>query len=129
MVDLANQPKSKAIALTEIAKRQGVKVKYLEQIFLKLHQAKLIRSKKGPGGGYLIERDLRSIRIGEIMDAVGESKNPVFCVGKQKHKHCPRIKCCPTRPYWEKLKKVIDAFFDTLTLYEISKMHRHGKSI
>jgi len=126
MVDLANQPKGKVIALHEIAKRQGVKPKYLEQIFLKLHHARLIKSKKGPGGGYFIDRDPKLIKISEIMEAVGESRAPVYCVDKKKYKHCPRVNCCPTRPYWRKLKKIIDTFFDTITLYDISKQ---GKSV
>ncbi|GAI14963.1 HTH-type transcriptional regulator IscR [subsurface metagenome] len=121
LVDLANQPKGKVIPLIEIAKRQSVKPKYLEQIFLKLRQAKLIKSKKGPGGGYFISRAPDSIKISEIMKAVGESKAPVFCVDKKKYKHCSRIKRCPTRPYWKKLNKIIGTFFDTHTLSDLCK--------
>ncbi len=125
LVDLANQPKGKAIPLIEIAKRQSVKLKYLEQIFLKLRQAKLIKSKKGPGGGYFISRAPDSIKIGDIMKAVGESKAPVFCVDKKKYKHCSRINRCPTRPYWKKLNKIIDTFFDTHTLSDLCKERKY----
>lgn len=129
MVDLASQPKGKPIPLVEIAKRQNVKVKYLEQIFLNLHRAGLIKSKKGPGGGYFIAKNPKLIKVSEIMEAVGESKAPVFCVDKKKYRQCPRMRRCPTRPYWAKLKEVIDGFFSTLSLYEIPKMYKHGKPV
>ncbi len=129
MVDLANQPKGKPISLTEIAKRQDVTVKYLGKIFLQLLRAELIRSKKGPGGGYYIGRNPRSIKLSEIMEAVGESRAPVFCVAKKRSKDCPRMNRCPTRPYWGKLKEVIDTFFDKVTLYDISKMKKHEWSV
>ncbi len=124
LVDLANQPESKIIPLIEIAKRQSVKPKYLEQIFLKLRQAKLIKSKKGPGGGYFISRAPSSVKISEIMKAVGESKAPVFCVATKKYKHCSRINRCPTRPYWKKLNKIIGTFFDTHTLSDLCKKRK-----
>lgn len=126
MADLANQPKGKATPLTEIARRQGLKPKYLAQIFIRLHHARLIKSRKGPGGGYYIDRDPRTIKISEIMEAVGESKAPVFCVDKKKGKHCPRMNQCLTHPYWRKLNNIIEIFFDNITLYDISKRRTRG---
>ncbi|UCG92935.1 MAG: RrF2 family transcriptional regulator [candidate division WOR-3 bacterium] len=126
MADLANQPEGKATPLTEIARRQGLKPKYLAQIFIKLHHARLIKSRKGPGGGYYIDRDPRTIKISEIMEAVGESKALVFCVDKKRSKHCPRMNQCPTHPYWRKLNNIIDIFFDSITLYDISKRRTRG---
>ena len=124
MVDLANQSKGKPIPLNKVAKRQGVKTKYLEQIFLKLHHAKLIESKKGPGGGYFIARDPKTIKLSEIMEAVGESNTPVFCVAKTRTKYCPRSTHCPTRPYWLELRMIIDTFFETYTLEDVCKEKR-----
>jgi Rrf2 family protein len=119
MIDLANQPRGKAVTLAEIAARQEVKPKYLEQIFIKLHHANLIKSKKGPGGGYFLGRNPKLIKVSEIITAVGETKNPVFCVDDAKHEQCPRVRSCPTRPYWQKLKNVIETFFDSYTLYDL----------
>lgn len=128
LIDLVNQPDDRPNSLREIAQRQGVKLRYLEQIFLKLRQARLINSKKGPGGGYYISRDPKSIELSEIIRAVGECSAPVFCVAEKQQKICPRIKYCPSRPYWKKLKQVIDNFFDSVTLDEMSKIEEYEKS-
>ncbi len=124
MADMAEQPQGKAIPLRDIAKRQSVKLKYLELIFFQLRKAKLIKTKKGPGGGYFLNRDPKLIKISDIMEAVGETRAPVLCVDTKKQKRCPRINRCPTRPYWNELRKTIDTFFDNFTLYEILKMHK-----
>ncbi len=123
MVDLVNQPTGKPSPLCDIAQRQGVKLRYLEQIFQRLRQAKLIESKKGPGGGYFINRNPRAIKLSEIMKAVGESSAPVFCVARNPQKNCPRATYCTAKPYWGKLKKTIDQFFDSVTLHDVSMKH------
>ena len=119
LVELAKQPKDTALTLDVIAKRQHVKPKYLEQIFIKLHHAKLIKSKKGPGGGYLLERMPDSIKISEVLAAVGESTAPVLCAEGKGDKYCSGLAVCPMQPYWQKLKKMIDEFFDSTTLYSL----------
>jgi len=121
MLDLANQPEGSVVTLREIANRQGIKAKYLEQIFLKLNHAGLIRSKKGPGGGYYLERSVHEIKISEIMTAVGESSAPVRCLASESLNCCSRRKDCNIRPYWEKMKKTIDQFLYSSTLSDIMK--------
>jgi len=121
LVYLAGQRGRKAITLKEVARKQEIKAKYLEQIFIKLHRAGLIHSVKGPGGGYYITRNPKSIKLREIMTVVSESCAPVFCVDDNKVKSCPRIKHCLARPYWQKLKKTIDKFFNTYSIYDLCK--------
>jgi Rrf2 family protein len=121
MLDLAGQPQGKIVALREIAKRQGIKAKYLERIFLKLHRGGLIRSKKGPGGGYYLDRSVNEIKIGEIMTAVGESSAPVRCLSVDTDNCCSRRRNCTIRPYWAKMKKTIDGFLFSSTLSDIMK--------
>lgn len=74
MLYLAEQPKGQAVPLARIAQRQEVKPKYLELIFSRLRQAKLIATKKGPGGGYFLKRNPKTIRLNDVMTAVGESR-------------------------------------------------------
>jgi Rrf2 family iron-sulfur cluster assembly transcriptional regulator len=119
MLDLANQPEGSIITLREIAHRQGIKAKYLERIFMKLNRAGLIKSKKGPGGGYSLTRSVDEIQIGEIMNAVGESSAPVRCLVKEDDNCCLRKKDCAIRPFWEKMKQTIDQFLYSSTLYDI----------
>jgi Rrf2 family iron-sulfur cluster assembly transcriptional regulator len=119
MLDLASQPAGKIVALHDIAERQGIKTKYLERIFRKLHNSGLIRSRKGPGGGYYLERSVDDIRIGEIMTAVGESSAPVRCLSAGEANCCSRQRNCALRPYWQKMKQTIDGFLYSSTLSDI----------
>jgi Rrf2 family iron-sulfur cluster assembly transcriptional regulator len=121
MCDLASQPAGTVVALHDIAERQGIKTKYLERIFSKLHRGGLIKSKKGPGGGYYLERSVNDIRIGEIMNAVGESSAPVRCLSAQDENYCSRQEACVIRPYWQKMKQTIDGFLYSSTLSDIMK--------
>jgi Rrf2 family iron-sulfur cluster assembly transcriptional regulator len=123
MVELAQQSKDRVLTLDMIAQRQRVKPKYLEQIFIKLHHAKLIESKKGPGGGYIIGRDPGTISLGEIMKAVGETTAPVMCAEDKADKYCSGLTGCSMQPCWIEFKKLIDNFVDTLTIDDIM----HGK--
>ncbi len=119
LVALAQAPEEKALPLTMIAKRQRVKPKYLEQIFLRLHRAELVKSKKGPGGGYVLARNPKSIKLKDIITAVGESTAPVQCVLNKKDKYCAGFSLCPMKSHWTELKKRIDGFFDERTLADI----------
>jgi Rrf2 family iron-sulfur cluster assembly transcriptional regulator len=124
MGDLAEQPRGKAIPLEAIAKRQCVKLKYLEQIFLKLRKARLIEARKGPGGGYMIAMDPKKIRLADIVQAVGESTAPVLCAVGKKDQYCSGVALCPLQPHWMELKKQIDAFFYGHTLADIIEKKR-----
>lgn len=119
MLELAVQPAGIVVSLREIASRQGIKAKYLEQIFMKLNHAGLVKSKKGPGGGYYIGRPIKAIRIAEIMEAVGESNAPVHCLNSGTGANCARSGDCSMRRYWKRMKDTIDEFLDSSTLYDI----------
>jgi len=119
MVDLARQTNGKPVTMKEIARRQGIKPKYLEQILRKLRKAGLIQSIRGPGGGYILKKDPKSIRLSEIIEAVGESTYPVFCVAKRPSRSCLRAKNCPTRSYWKELDDLILTFFKKRTLEDV----------
>jgi Rrf2 family iron-sulfur cluster assembly transcriptional regulator len=121
MVDLASQSKGEPITLATIARRQNVTVKYLGKIFRQLLRSNLVESKKGPGGGYYLSRHPKLIRLSEIMEAVGESRAPVYCVARRRRKECGNKNRCPTRSHWRKLYKLIDEFCNQLTLYGIAK--------
>ena len=119
MLYLASQPQGRILSLREIADRQGIKPKYLEQIFLKLNRAGLVKSKKGPGGGYYIDQPVDAIKIGDIMDAVGEKNVPVRCLADDSETSCARAKGCFIRPYWKRMQDQIDKFLNSSTLYDI----------
>ncbi len=111
--------KRKAITLNEIAKKERIKPKYLEQIFLKLTNAGILKTTKGPGGGYSLAKNPKRITLKEIMDAVSESYFLISCLKNQKA--CLRSSSCPVRPYWLELNKTIIKFFEHHNLASIGK--------
>src|SRR4030042_2989742 len=129
MVDLVNQPKGKPVPLAMVAKRQGVTPRYLSKIFSRLQSARLVTSKKGPGGGYFIERDPTTISLCEILGAVGEQCAPVFCVAGKRRRNCNRMKYCPTRPYWNELKDILENFFSNITLSALAGTNKKERAV
>ncbi|UCD06459.1 MAG: Rrf2 family transcriptional regulator [candidate division WOR-3 bacterium] len=119
LVELAQQYDEKPLSLAMIARRQRVKPKYLEQILFKLRRARLIKGKKGPGGGFLLARDPQEIRLKEILGAVGESTAPVQCVLGKADKYCSHNALCPMQECWQELKGRLDSFFDNYTLHDV----------
>jgi Rrf2 family protein len=119
LVELAQQPGEEPLPLAVIARRQRVKPGYLEQILFRLRRAKLIKGKKGPGGGFLLARNPREIRLKEILGAVGESTAPVQCVLGKADKYCSQNALCPMRECWYELKKQLDSFFNNYTLHDV----------
>lgn len=125
LVDLARQPEGNPVPLKKIAHRQSVTPRYLGKIFLRLQRAKLVASKKGPGGGYTLKRDPATISLSEIMQAVGESCAPVFCVAGKRQKKCSRRRHCPTYPHWNQLKNILNRFFNGVTLHDIARARKY----
>ena len=125
LVELAEQPKDSVLSLKVIARRQRVKPEYLEQILFRLRRARLIKGKKGPGGGFSLARDPREIRLEEILGAVGESTAPVQCLLGKADRYCSQNMLCPMQECWQELKKQLDSFFNSYTLYDVC----HKKNI
>jgi len=119
LVELAKEPPNKAIALSLIAKRQRVKPKYLEQILYRLRQAGLIKGKKGPGGGFMLARHPKEIRLKDVLEAVGESTAPLQCVSGKADKYCSRIAPCQMKGCWYELKGEIDRFLNKHSLWDV----------
>ena len=119
LVELAQQSDEKPLSLAVIARRQRVKPKYLEQILFRLRRARLIKGRKGPGGGFLLARDPKDIRLKEVLGAVGESTAPVQCVLGKADKYCSQNALCPMQECWQELKERLDLFFDSYTLHDV----------
>jgi len=127
LIDLAKQPRGEAISLPIIAKRQRIKPTYLEQILFRLRQAKLIKGKKGPGGGFFLARDPKEIKLKDILDAVGETTAPVRCLLGKPDKYCAHVAPCPMQECWFKLREEMDSFFNKYTLYDMCRRTKKAK--
>jgi len=119
MADLAKINTSKPISLHEISVRQGISISFLEQIFLKLKKNNLVRSSRGPRGGYCLAKSPQEIKLSSIIKAVDEKVKTVGCK-KESKKGCngKSIKCI-THNLWDELENHINSFFEKNTLSDI----------
>lgn len=118
MIDLARQPAGKCSSLKDIAGRQEISVKYLEQIVKQLTGAGYLKSVRGSQGGYCLTRKPEAYTAGEILRTVEGSLVPVACL-KDQPNQCQRHETCLTIDFWEGLKKVVDAYVDGVTLADL----------
>lgn len=117
MADLAMHSKGQPITLAEISSRQRIALNYLEQIFMKLRKNGLVKSVRGPGGGYVIPLSIAEITIAEIVSAVDESIKMTRCSDK-KEQGCMHgnIKCV-THNLWEGLSTQIFNYLNAISLH------------
>jgi Rrf2 family iron-sulfur cluster assembly transcriptional regulator len=116
MLDLALHNHQGPIALADIAQRQGISLAYLEQLFARLRKHGLVKSARGPGGGYCLGRDSSLISIQDVISAVDESVDATRCGGL---KNCQDHQRCLTHDLWEDLSRQISRFLSSITLAEL----------
>ncbi|CAK0750875.1 DNA-binding transcriptional dual regulator IscR [uncultured Gammaproteobacteria bacterium] len=119
MVDLASTSQGQPVPLANIAQRQEISLSYLEQLFAKLRKSGLVKSVRGPGGGYMPAREPELICIADIILAVDEPIQTTRCslgtaVGCQ-----GRTERCPTHGLWEELGNQIHQFLTAVTLADV----------
>ena len=128
MVDLAGQAGGKPVALADIAERQEISLSYLEQLFGKLRKGGLVRSVRGPGGGYLLSRDPEEIRIADIIMAVDELIKATRCTpGSPIGCHLDKSRCM-THDLWEELGNQIYLFLSSVSVADVCNRRVLGAS-
>ena len=118
MIDLAENQKDSYLPLKEIAKRQNISEKYLENILKILVQSKLLIGLRGRGGGYRLTRAPEEYTVGGILRLTEGTLAPVACL-EQNVKECPRRENCRTVPMWERLYYLINDYLDGVTLADL----------
>lgn len=118
MLDLALNDSEKPIRIKEIASRQGISDKYLEQIISVLNKAGFVRSIRGPQGGYLLTRKTEEYTVGMILRLTEGSMAPVDCIDEEVGT-CGRVDNCATSIVWKRLNDAISEVIDHITLADL----------
>jgi len=118
MIEIAERNSGEWIAIKEISERQGISVKYLEQIVTNLTRAGLLRSGRGPQGGYMLTKAPEQYTAGEILRAIEGKLAPVACLNDDVNK-CERKETCRTVNFWMGLYKVINDYVNSVTLQDL----------
>ncbi len=121
MLDLALRYDKGAVTLADIARRQGISLSYLEQLFAKLRRSGLVDSVRGPGGGYTLAMEPSKVSVAEIIVAINENIDATRCGGE---KNCHGDETCLTHQLWEDLSVRIHEFLNGITLGDlVNKPH------
>lgn len=128
MVDLARHGGGSPVSLADIAERQEISLSYLEQLFAKLRRRGLVKSVRGPGGGYLLAHDRDETRISDIIVAVDEPIRAVRCTpGEALGCRGDRSRCL-THDLWEELSNQIHLYLSSVSLGDVCEKRVLGTS-
>tara|TARA_R110002072_G_scaffold89737_4_gene200938 strand:- start:4446 stop:4916 length:471 start_codon:yes stop_codon:yes gene_type:complete len=116
MLDLALHACKDPVALSDISARQGISLSYLEQLFSKLRHKSLVKSIRGPGGGYLLNKAVSEISIAAVINAVDESLDTTRCKEKG---DCQEGETCLTHHLWLDLSLQIHSFLSNISLQDL----------
>ncbi len=120
MMDLAISASGECVSLRDVAERQGISMKYMEQIVSGLTKSGLLLSVRGPQGGYKLARKLSEYTVGDILRVTEGNLAPVACLETEVNE-CARADVCSTIAVWEGLYKVIENYVDNITLEDLAK--------
>ena len=120
MVHFAQRGGEEYIPLKEIAEAEGISQKYLESIMTLLSKGGFVDAVHGKGGGYRLNRPPEGYTVGGILKLTEGSLSAVSCTS-QGAAACSRTECCQAKPMWDKLDKMIDDFFEGITIADLLK--------
>jgi Rrf2 family iron-sulfur cluster assembly transcriptional regulator len=128
VANLAASENDRPVSISRIASEEDLSPEFLEQIFFKLKKAGLIRSVRGPKGGFVLNRDPAEITVKTILDAVGEPLSPTPCANGQTPP-CPRQEGCAVSPVWQSFYNLMERYLEGVSLEDILAGRTKGESI
>jgi Rrf2 family protein len=133
LFDVAYHGGGQPTQIKDISRRQKISQRYLEQIFNKLLKAGLLKSRRGPRGGYMLSRDPSEISVGDIINAAQGPIVPVRCLGDREpdatRKDCDIIESCITRHVWKHTQMMLIDYYNSVSVADLCALaHRHGVS-
>lgn len=129
MADLAGHDDgARAVSLADIARRQEISLSYLEQLFAKLRRHELVKSVRGPGGGYRLTRPAEDMRVADIILAVDEPIRATRCLpGSAKGCTGTTLRCV-AHDLWEELGQQIHVFLSSISLADVVERRVLGRA-
>jgi Rrf2 family protein len=125
MLDMAQHYDQGPLNLANIAKRQGISLKYLEQIIIPLKKAHYVESVRGPKGGHILAKPPQEITVGEVVALLEQGTTLVEC--SKSPEVCERSPFCPTRQIWQELAQAMFDKLQSITLADLVKMAEAGE--
>lgn len=128
MVDLAQHGDGRPVSLADIAERQEISLSYLEQLFSKLRKGSLVKSVRGPGGGYLLAHESSEVRISDIILAVDEPVRATRCRPNSSNGCKSDASRCLTHDLWAELGNQIQLYLSSVSLADVCDRRVLGTS-
>ena len=113
------------VSISSLSEEEGISSVFLEQIFFKLKKAGIVKSARGPGGGFSFARPLDTLTVKEIMDAAGEDLSVTPC--DQHNEECDRISSCITHHVWVEVTDLVNNYLSSLTLASLLKKDKKDR--
>lgn len=123
MLDLALRDAQEPVSIKDIAKRQEISEKYLEQIISLLNKAGYVKSIRGASGGYVLRRQPKEYTVGMILRTTEGSLAPVDCV-EAGNEECERMAGCVTVMIWKRINDAVNEVVDSITLADLVEWQR-----
>ena len=126
MLDVAMHSTHGPVSLAEVAERQHLSLSYLEQLFARLRRCGLVRSSRGPGGGYRLSRDPAEVTIADVIMAVDEPVDVTRCGGLV---NCNQDSRCLTHDLWVELSRQMQDFLSSRSLTDVLQRHLEARGV
>lgn len=124
MLDLTANSNGNPVRLQEISTRQNISLHYLEQLFRKLRNGQVVKSVRGPGGGYILARNMDQISIKDVLDCVGENINPAKDIIGTEAEQASTVEFELSKNYFQNLGVIMREYLTTTSLGDLMRKSR-----
>ncbi len=127
MIDIAKHSNGGNVSIKDVAERQDISLKYLEQIVNMLSKKGYLKSQRGSQGGYKMTRSPEEYTVGDILRVTEGDMAPVSCL-EGGGINCPKAAACPTVGFWQGLYKIVNDYIDGTTIADLAREHEKNKN-